>query len=96
MLPALGECVQCAVQGLCNGLVSVRLSVPSSDICRLHQPESGRAADLNRQLPSPRTRDGTGSHFVIQRPSDSRIQRPGDPVDLVTLFYNELQMSTHV
>jgi len=39
-------------------------------------------------------RDGTGSHFVTQRPSDPGIQRPGDPVDLVTLFYNELQMST--
>ena len=39
---------------------------------------------------------GTGSYFVIQRPSDPGIQRPGDPVDLVTLFYNELQMSTYV
>ena len=37
--------------------------------------------------------DGTGSHFVTQRPSDPEIQRPGDPVDPVTLFYNELQMS---
>jgi len=27
-------------------------------------------------------------------PSDPGIQRPGDPVDPVTLFYNELQMST--
>ena len=34
------------------------------------------------------TRHGTGSHFVTQR--------PGDPVDPVTPFYNELQMSTHV
>ena len=33
------------------------------------------------------------SHFVTQRPSDPGIQRPGDPVDPVTLFYNELQMS---
>ena len=40
------------------------------------------------------TRHGTGSYFVTQRPSDPRIQRPGDPVDPVTLFYNELQMST--
>ena len=32
--------------------------------------------------------DGTGS------PSDPRIQRPGDPVDPVIVFYNELQMST--
>ena len=39
---------------------------------------------------------GTGSHFVTQRPSDPGIQRPGDPVDPVTLFYNELQMSTYV
>jgi len=42
------------------------------------------------------TRDETGSHFVTQRPSDPGIQRPGDPVDPVTLFYNELQMSTYV
>ena len=42
------------------------------------------------------TRHGTGSHFVTQRPSDPGIQRPGDPVDPVTLFYNELQMSTYV
>ena len=41
-------------------------------------------------------RDGTGSHFVTQRPSDPGIQRPGDPVDPVILFYNELQMSTYV
>jgi len=41
-------------------------------------------------------RDGTGSHFVTQRPSDPGIQLPGDPVDPVTLFYNELQMSTYV
>jgi len=42
------------------------------------------------------SRHGTGSHFVTQRPSDPGIQRPGDPVDPVTLFYNELQMSTYV
>ena len=42
------------------------------------------------------TRDGTRSHVVTQRPSDLGIQRPGDPVDPVTLFYNELQMSTYV
>ena len=35
---------------------------------------------------SVRTRDGTGSHFVTQRPSDPGIQRPGDPDDPVTLF----------
>ena len=33
---------------------------------------------------------------MTQRPSDPGIQRPGDPVDLVTLFYNALQMSTYV
>ena len=32
---------------------------------------------------------------MTQRPSDPGIQRPGDPVDPVTLFYNELQMSTY-
>jgi len=41
------------------------------------------------------TRHGTGSHFVTQRHSYPGIQRPGDPVDPVTLFYNELQMSTY-
>ena len=35
-------------------------------------------------------------HFVTQRLSDPGIKRPGDPVDPVTLFYNELQMSTYV
>ena len=48
------------------------------------------------QLDQMSTRHGTGSHFVTQRPSDPGIQRPGDPVDPVTLFYNELQMSTYV
>jgi len=42
------------------------------------------------------SRHGSGSHFVTQRPSDPGIQRPGDPVDPVTPFYNELQMSTYV
>jgi len=41
-------------------------------------------------------RHGTGSHFMTQRPSDPGIQRPGYPVDPMTLFYNELQMSTFV
>jgi len=36
-------------------------------------------------------RHGTGSHFVTHQPSDPGIQRPGDPVDPVTLFYNEFQ-----
>jgi len=49
---------------------------------------AGRATVANR--------DGTGSHFVTQRPSDPGIQRPGDLVDPVTLCYNELQMSTYV
>jgi len=35
-----------------------------------------------------------GGH--ISWPSDPGIQRPGDPVDPVTLFYNELQMLTYV
>ena len=33
---------------------------------------------------------------MTQRPSDPGIQRPGDPVDAMTLFYNELQTSTYV
>jgi len=37
------------------------------------------------------SRHGTGSHFVTKRPSDPGIQRPGDPVDTVILFCNELQ-----
>jgi len=46
--------------------------------------------NLQRELMrSPRQNmDGTGSHFVTQRPSDPGIQRPGDPVDPVTLFYS--------
>ena len=36
------------------------------------------------------TDNGTASHFVAPRPSDPGIQRPGDLVDPVTLFYNEL------
>ena len=43
-----------------------------------------------------RERHETGSQFVTQRPSNPGIQRPGDRVDPVTLFYNELQMSTYV
>ena len=34
--------------------------------------------------------------LVTQRPSDPGIQRPGGQVDPVTVFYNELQMSTYV
>jgi len=34
-------------------------------------------------------------HFVTQQPSDPGIQWPGDPVDPVILFYNELQMLTY-
>jgi len=56
---------------------------------------SGRAHSIACMTSVP-TRDGTGSHFVTQRPSDPGIQRPGDPVDPETLFYNELQMSTCV
>jgi len=50
----------------------------------------------NSPIHTVTVRRGTGSHFVTQRPSDPGIQRPGDPVDLVTLFYNELLMSTYV
>jgi len=39
---------------------------------------------------------GKGPDMELGRPSDQGIQRPGDPVDPVTLFYNELQMSTYV
>jgi len=45
-------------------------------------------------------REGTGSRFVTQRPSDPESSDPegGYPVDpvTVTLFYNELQMSTYM
>ena len=66
----------------------VRLSVR---LCRLAQKRCILAVWLLSN-----TRDGTGSHFVTQRPSEPGIQRPGDPVDPVTLFYNELQMLTYV
>ena len=52
------------------------------------------AVDHGTLTDRARTRHGTGSHFVTQRPSDPGIQRPGDPVDPVV--YNELQMSTYV
>jgi len=61
------------------------------------KPQVGiRIALAERRATCRPTRHGTGSYFVTQRPSDPRIQRPGDPVDPVTLFYNELQMSTYV
>jgi len=50
---------------------------------------------IKAELHHAHTRHGTGSHFVTQRPSDPGIQRPEDPVHPVTLFYNELQMSTY-
>jgi len=64
-----------------------------------HRSLSFSSSELTPLTPSwtvTDTRPGTGSHFVTQRPSDPGIQRPGDPVDPVTLFYNELQMSTYV
>jgi len=57
-----------------------------------YNPEELYATEYN--IPSTTFQTGTGSHFVTQRPSAPRIQRPGDPVDPVTLFYNELQMLT--
>ena len=66
-------------------------------IKRLHEWKDNvdsRGMRVNMNKVSPR--HGTGSHFVILPPSDPGIQRPGDPVDPVTLFYNELQMSTYV
>jgi len=62
----------------------------------------GQTREDPRNLVSPfvlvavLVRDGTGSHIMTQRPSDPGIQRPRDPVNPVTLFYNELQMSTYV
>jgi len=50
----------------------------------------------NRQVVAGWTIVAIERHFVTQRPSDPGIQRPGDPVDPVTQFYNELQMSTYV
>jgi len=68
---------------------------------RVLTPSSPRQPGLFRHpgttyVASPWIRHGTGLHFVTQRPSDPGIQRPGDPVDPVNLFYNELQMSTYV
>jgi len=61
---------------------------------RLTFRDRRRVAAINKtRLRASESRDGTGPHFVTQRPSDPGIQQPGDPVDPVTLFYNELQMS---
>ena len=48
------------------------------------------------RLAISQTPDMELGHILWVRPSDPGIQRPGDPVDPVTLFYNELQMSTYV
>ena len=47
---------------------------------------TNRAGLTSFMRSTPLTKDRTGSH-------DPGIQRPVDPVDPVTLFYNELQMS---
>ena len=74
----------------------------------LYTADSIRTQTADPQLPSLQRRRNLNSgvfaaemelghsHFVTQRPSDPGIQRPGDPVDPVTLFYNELQTSTYV
>jgi len=58
------------VEYLPNSVGSYEIAVAFAD-----QPVPGQfAADLEL------------GQFVTQRPSDRRIQRPGDPVDPVTLF----------
>ena len=74
-------CMQCVTDAAAYCHRSVSLSV-----CRPGPSLSMRIA----------IRHGTRSHFATQRPNDPGIQRPGDPVDPVTLFYNELQMSSYV
>jgi len=56
---------------------------------------STSAADWTRAA-GVESKHGTRSHCVTQRLGDPGIQRPGDPADPVTLFYNELQMSTYM
>jgi len=41
---------------------------------------------LRPQSQKGRWMENRDGHFVTQRPSDPGIQRPGDPVDPVTLF----------
>jgi len=93
------------VERLCNGTVSVCPSVRPSVWVSVSSIEQQQRAAGSRSSGAgsrycrrcvPAIRHRTGSHFVTQRPSDPGIQRPGDPVDPVTLFCNELQMSTYV
>ena len=63
--PALSACSHC------THIVCAARSIKLSASVRL-------SVCLSQQ--SVATRDGTGSHFVTQRPSDPRIQRLGDPV----------------
>ena len=95
-LPSTRRCHAAFFRILCLRPSSIwrpRNNVSGLSVCRCVRAQaeafSGRLLVCSRR--------GTGSHFVTQRPSDPRIQRPKDPVDpVVTLFYNELQMSTYV
>ena len=57
-------------------------------VCTSLQTDITRPAPHHIVFYRPDARDGTGSHLVTR---ESR-----DPVDPVTLFYNELQMLTYV
>ena len=43
------------MQGLCNGRVSVRLSVPLIDVCHLPQLGRRQQISIDQQLPATRT-----------------------------------------
>ena len=77
----------------------VQLKADMSQLYLLHGTDNkkvGNDQSINQTKSASYSRHGIGSHFVTQRPSDTGIHRPGDPVDPVTLFYIELQMSTYV
>ena len=72
-------------------LLLMSYSDTASTTCVIHHTTAWQAVCVGVH-----GRHGTGSHFVTHRPTDPGIQRPGDPVDPVTLFFNKLQMSTYV
>jgi len=89
------------VERLCNGTVSVCPSVrPSECLSRQSSSSNVQLVAAARALAA----DTAGAVYRLSDiglghilwPSDPGIQRPGDPVDPVNLFCNELQMSTYV
>jgi len=79
-------------------LADVELDLASAGLALVHllTRNANQQVDAHRCASFRPDMELGHSHFVTQRPSDPGIQRPGKPVDPVTLFYNELQMSTYV